>query len=123
MARLRLSIPDALVRIGEGCAGPFGMAQAAIGPGIGVFTPVANTLRPDDTPMSVRVAVALISWVPDEFSGEEARSCDPEIRFYIGRFDIFGTLDGKSGEANTLAHTLAQTIACARWPWAVTSRC
>ena len=103
VARLRAAMPDALAKIREGGVGPVDMAQAAIGPGMGVFTAASKVLEPDDTPMTVRTAIALINQVRDEISGEEASSYDPETRFCIDWFETFGMESGKSGEAITMA--------------------
>jgi len=103
VARLRATLPEALVRIRAGGVGPVDMAQAAIGPGMGVFTAASQVLEPDDTPMTVRTAIALINQVRDEISGEEATNYDADTRFCIDWFDAFGTDDGKSGEAITMA--------------------
>ena len=103
VAKLRAELPDALAKIRAGGVGPVDMAQAAIGPGIAVFTAASKVLEPDDTPMTVRTAIALINRVRDEISGEEATSYDPETRFCIDWFESFGLESGKSGEAITMA--------------------
>ena len=69
-------LPDALAKIRKGGVGPVDMAQAAIGPGMGVFTAASRVLEADDSPMSVRTAIALINQVRDEISGEEATGYD-----------------------------------------------
>ena len=103
VARLRAELPDALKKIREGGVGPVDMAQAAIGPGMGIFTAASRVLEPDDTPMTVRAAIALINQVRDEISGEEATSYDAETRFCIDWFEAFGMGDGKPGDAITMA--------------------
>ncbi|MCY4192356.1 MAG: DUF1156 domain-containing protein, partial [Rhodospirillaceae bacterium] len=103
MAQLRSEIPDALVRIRAGGVGPVDMAQASIGPGMGIFTAASQVLEPDDTPMTVRTAIALINQVRDEISGEQATGHDPDTRFCIDWFEAFGMAEAKSGEAITLA--------------------
>ena len=103
MARLRSELPDALAKIRAGGVGPVDMAQAAIGPGMGVFTASSQVLEPDDTPMTVRTAIALINQVRDEFSGEEATGYDPDTRFCIDWFEAFGMDEGDSGDAITMA--------------------
>ena len=103
VARLRAELPDALKKIREGGVGPVDMAQAAIGPGMGIFTAASRVLEPDDTPMSVRAAIALINQVRDEISGEEATSYDRETRFCIDWFEAFGMEERKSGDAITMA--------------------
>ena len=103
VARLRLELPGALARIREGGVGPVDMAQAAIGPGMGVFTAASRVLEADDSRMTVRTAIALINQVRDEISGEEASGYDADTRFCIDWFDTFGLAEGKSGEAITVA--------------------
>ena len=103
VARLRAELPAALKHIRAGGVGPVDMAQAALGPGMGVFTACARVLEPDDTPMTVRAAIALINRTRDEISGEEATGYDPETRFCIDWFEAFGTAAGDSGDAITMA--------------------
>ena len=103
VARLRAALPDALAHIRAGGVGPVDMAQAALGPGMGVFTAAARVLEPDDTPMTVRTAIALINQVRDEISGEEATGYDPDTRFCIDWFEAFGMARGESGDAITMA--------------------
>ena len=103
MARLRAELPAALRHIRAGGAGPVDMAQAAIGPGMGVFTAFSRVLEPDDTPMTVRAAIALVNRVRDEISGEEAAGHDPETRFCLDWFEAFGMAEGAAGDAITMA--------------------
>ena len=103
VARLRGRLPDALKKIREGGVGPVDMAQASIGPGMGIFTAASSVLEPDDTPMSVRAAIALINQVRDEISGEEATGYDRETRFCIDWFDEFGMDESASGDAINMA--------------------
>ena len=103
MARLRSTLPDALANIRAGGVGPVDMAQATIGPGMGVFTVASSVLEADDSPMTVRTAIALINQVRDEISGEEATGYDADTRFCIDWFEAFDMADGKSGDAISMA--------------------
>ena len=103
VARLRAELPAALKHIRAGGVGPVDMAQAALGPGMGVFTACAGVLEPDDTPMTVRAAIALVNRVRDEIAGEEATGYDAETRFCIDWFEAFGMDEGDSGDAITMA--------------------
>ena len=103
VARLREILPDALARIRAGGVGPVDMAQASIGPGMGIFTAVSRVLEPDDTPMTVRTAIALINQIRDEISGEEATGYDAETRFCIDWFEAFGTDSSDAGDAIIMA--------------------
>ena len=103
VARLRGTLPGALRKIREGGVGPVDMAQASIGPGMGIFTAASSVLEPDDTPMSVRAAIALINQVRAEISGEEATGYDNETRFCIEWFEEFGMDERASGDAINMA--------------------
>ena len=103
IAKLRVELPSALKHIRAGGVGPVDMAQAALGPGMGVFTACARVLEPDDAPMTVRTAIALINEVRDEISGKEATGHDAGTRFCIDWFEAFGMSESDSGDAITMA--------------------
>ena len=103
VARLRAELPTALRHIRAGGVGPVDMAQAALGPGMGIFTACDRVLEPDDTPMTVRAAIALINRTRDEISGEEESGYDAETRFCIDWFEAFGLDERDSGDAITMA--------------------
>ena len=103
IAQLRAELPSALKHIRAGGVGPVDMAQAALGPGMGVFTACARVLEPDDAPMTVRTAIALINEVRDEISGKEATGHDAGTRFCIDWFEAFGMSESDSGDAITMA--------------------
>ena len=86
------------------------MAQASLGPGMGVFTAAEKVLEPDDTPMTVRTAIALINQIRDEISGEEASGYDDSTRFCIDWFEAFGLDKGKSGDAINMAQAYNVSI-------------
>ena len=103
VARLRSVLPQALDKIRAGGVGPVDMAQASIGPGMGVFTACSKVLEPDDAAMTVRTAIALINQVRDEIAGEETGGYDADTRFCIDWFEAFGMDRGKAGDAITMA--------------------
>ena len=103
VARLRSALPPAIENIRAGGVGPVDMAQASIGPGMGVFTACSQVLEPDDTPMTVRTAIALINQVRDEIAGEETGGYDADTRFCIDWFEAFGMDGGTAGDAITMA--------------------
>ena len=110
MAQLRAELPDALAKIREGGVGPVDMAQASIGPGMGIFTAASSVMEPDDKAMSVKTAIALINQVRDEMSGEEAAGYDPDTRFCIEWFQEFGAGTGTSGAAISMAQAYGISI-------------
>ncbi|MBV8573524.1 MAG: hypothetical protein JOZ58_00590, partial [Acetobacteraceae bacterium] len=58
---LRQELPDALHSLQQGNIAPVDLAQAAIGPGMAVFTRYAKVMETDGSPMTVRTALGLIN--------------------------------------------------------------
>lgn len=75
--------------------------QAAIGPGIGVFSKYSLVREVDDSPMSVATALALINNEIDQILSEGSEDLDPETRFALEWFELhgYGVKNGKSGDA------------------------
>ena len=67
----------------SGAVAPVDLAQAAIGPGIAVFSSYAKVIEPNGDPMQVRTALALINQVLDEVSAEQEGEFDEETRWAI----------------------------------------
>ena len=65
---LRREMPAALTEIRHAGVGPTDIQQAAIGPGIGIFTRHAQVLNTDGTPMLVKDALKLINQVREEIT-------------------------------------------------------
>ncbi len=61
-------MPAALAEIRRAGVGPTDIQQAAIGPGIGIFTRHAQVLNTDGTPMLVKDALKLINQVREELA-------------------------------------------------------
>jgi len=88
---------------------PVDLAQAAIGPGMGVFSQYAAVLESNGEPMSVKTALMLINKQVDEVLGGE--TFDPDTNFCLGWFDELGFASGAFGNANTLAQARATSVA------------
>ena len=57
---LKTELPKALIHLQRGNIAPVDLAQAAIGPGMAVYTRYAKVLDAEGKPLSVRQALALI---------------------------------------------------------------
>ena len=68
---LKAELPPALRALQDGNVAPVDLAQAAIGPGIGVFSRYAKVVEADGSTMSVRMALGLINQVRDEIVAEQ----------------------------------------------------
>lgn len=111
MRALERELPAA-VRMLQGTAiAPVDLAQAAIGPGMAVFSRYARVLESDDRPMSVKTALALINHELDAILASEDADYDADTRFAIAWFEQHGHDAGSFGEANTLANAKAVAVA------------
>ncbi len=76
--------------------------QAAIGPGIGVFSKYAAVSEVDDSRMSVATALALINREVDEVLNEGSEALDPESRFALDWFALNGYRSIKGGAGTAI---------------------
>jgi len=96
---------------GEGNVSPIApvdLAQAAIGPGMAVFSQYAAVLEANGEPMSVHTALTLINKQVDEALGGE--NFDADTNFCLGWFQDVGWSAGDYGSANTLAQAKATSV-------------
>ena len=82
---------------------PVDLAQAAIGPGMAVFSSFAKVVEPTGESMSIRTALALINQVLDEVSAEQEGEFDEDTRWAIAWYSEYGHDDGSYGRADDLA--------------------
>ncbi|WP_349779213.1 DUF1156 domain-containing protein [Xanthomonas sp. WHRI 7065] len=87
---------------------PVDLAQAAIGPGMGVFSQYAAVLESNGEPMSVKTALTLINRQVDEVLGGE--TFDADTNFCLGWFDEAGFGTGAFGNADVLARAKATSV-------------
>ncbi|MFZ1506629.1 MAG: hypothetical protein WAV74_07560, partial [Anaerolineae bacterium] len=71
VAALKAELPVALVHLQRGNIAPVDLAQAAIGPGMAVYTRYARVLDAAGRPLTVREALALINQTLDEALAEQ----------------------------------------------------
>jgi putative DNA methylase len=100
---LRRELPEALRNLQRGNIAPVDLAQAAIGPGMAVFTRYAKVLESDGSPMTVRTAPGLINQTLDEVLAEQEGEFDGDTRWALAWFDQYGMDDGPFGDAETLS--------------------
>ncbi len=100
---LKRELPEALKRLQHGNIAPVDLAQAAIGPGMAIFSRYSKVLEADGTPMRVRAALGLINQAVDEVLAEQESEYDSPTRWAIAWFDQFGMADGPFGAAEILS--------------------
>ena len=103
IARLEEELPDALRKLQQGGIAPVDLPQAAIGPGMAVFSRYGGVVESDGSRMSVRSALARINEVLDEVLGEQEGDFDAPTRFAIQWYRQHAYGVGKFGDADNLA--------------------
>jgi len=103
---LRREMPEALAEIRRAGVGPTDIQQAAIGPGIGIFTRHASVLKTDGTPMLVKEALKLINQVREEITSTGDADYDSETRFALDWFAAKGFEKGSSSDAITMTNAV-----------------
>lgn len=101
---LHSELPNRLRELQHGQIAPVDLPQAAIGPGMAVFSHYAAVIEPDGSRMRVRAALARINEILDEVLNEQEGDFDTTTRFALGWYRQNGYKKGKFGAANTLAN-------------------
>ena len=97
------SFPTRLRKLQQGQIAPVDLPQAAIGPGMAVFSRYSAVLEPDGKKMTVRSALARINEILDQVLNEQEGDFDPTSRFAIAWYRQHGYGVGKFGDADNLA--------------------
>jgi putative DNA methylase len=103
IAGLQRELLNELGQLKQSNIAPVDLAQAAIGPGMAVFSRNRQVLEADGTPMTVRTALALINQVLDEFLNEQEGEYDADTRWALSWFEQYGFDPGPYGVAETLS--------------------
>ncbi len=111
VAALKAELPVALAHLQRGNIAPVDLAQAAIGPGMAVYTRYARVLDAAGKPLSVREALALINQTLDEALAEQEGDFDADTRWALAWFEGSGFADGEYGVAETLSKAKNTSVA------------
>jgi putative DNA methylase len=90
---------------------PVDLAQAAIGPGMRVYTRYAKVLDAEGKPLTVREALALINQTLDEALAEQEGDFDADSRWALAWFEQHGVAEGEYGVAETLSKAKNTSVA------------
>ncbi len=108
---LKAELPEALVHLQRGNIAPVDLAQAAIGPGMAVYTRYGKVLDAEGRPLSVREALALINQTLDEALAEQEGDFDGDSRWAVAWFEQSGFAEGEYGVAETLSKAKNTSVA------------
>lgn len=103
LAELKRELRVAIKKLQSSNIAPVDMAQAAIGPGMGVYSRYAKVMEADGSAMGVRTALQVINAELDAYFSEQDGALDAESRFCVDLYTQFAFNHMKFGEADVLA--------------------
>ena len=108
---LKAELPAALADLQRGNIAPVDLAQAAIGPGMAVYTRYAKVLDAEGKTVTVREALTLINKVLDEALAEQEGDFDADSRWAVTWFEQHGFAEGEYGTAEQLSKSKNTSVA------------
>ena len=108
---LKAELPDALRQMQSGNIAPVDLAQAAIGPGMSVFTRYARVLDASGDVVTVGEALSLINETLDEVLAEQEGDFDADTRWALAWFEQSGFAESDYGVAETLSTAKNTSVA------------
>lgn len=103
VSALKDELPQALGHLQASNIAPVDLAQAAIGPGMAVYTRYSKVLDAEGRAITVREALALINQTLDEALAEQEGDLDVDSRWALAWFEQSGFDEGDFGVADVLA--------------------
>jgi len=100
---LERELPAAVRTLQRSGISPVDLWQAAVGPGMAVFSRYAAVREADDRRMDVKTALALINERLDAVLAEQDADYDAETRFALSWYEAHGFDAGPYGVAETMA--------------------
>lgn len=110
VAELKRELPAALRHLQQGNIAPVDFAQAAIGPGMAVYSQYSRVLESSGKPMSVRAALSVINQTLTEVLSEQEDDFDGDTRWAISWFEQKGFAEGDFGEAELLSKAKVTSV-------------
>ena len=111
VATLKSELPVALAHLQRGNIAPVDLAQAAIGPGMAVYTRYAKVLDAEGNALSVREALVLINQTLDETLAQQEGDFDADSRWALAWFEQSGFDEGEYGIAEILSKAKNTSVA------------
>ena len=111
VAELKRELVPALQHLQKGGIAPVDLAQAAIGPGMAVYTKYAKVLDAQGKALTVREALGLINQVLDEALAEQEGDFDGDTRWALTWFEQAGFTEGEYGVAEQLSKSKNTSVA------------
>jgi putative DNA methylase len=100
---LKFDLPIALAHLQHSNIAPVDLQQAAIGPGMAIFSRYSKVLNASGEAMTVNEALRLINETLDEALAEQEGDFDADTRWALAWFEQRGFAEGSFGEADVLS--------------------
>lgn len=100
---LKSTLPMALAHLQQGNVAPVDFAQAAIGPGMAIYSRYDRILDATGKDVTVRTALGLINQILNEVLSEQEEEFDAETQWAIAWFEQYGFAAGAFGDAEILS--------------------
>ena len=111
VAALKSELPVALTHLQRGNIAPVDLTQAAIGPGMAVYTRYAKVLDTAGKALPVREALVLINQTLDETLVQQEGDFEADSRWALAWFEEFGFDEGEYGIAEILSKAKNTSVA------------
>ena len=102
-AVLRKELPAAFAALTQAGIAPVDLAQAAIGPGMSIFSRYSKVIEADGSPMSVRTALQIINQELDAHLAAQEGELDRDTSWAVAWFEQHGMNEGEFGVAENLS--------------------
>lgn len=113
LRQLQSRLPIALAEMTSDPAAavaPVDLAQAAIGPGMAIFSQFASVLEADGSAMTIRNALVHVNRMVDEYFALADGDLDADTRFCVSWFQQYGFETGTFGEGDVLARAKGTSV-------------
>jgi putative DNA methylase len=107
---LKRELPGALRHLQQGNVAPVDFAQAAIGPGMAIYSKYGRILESNGQAMTVRTALGLINQMLTEVLSEQEDEFDNDTRWALAWFEQKGFAEGEFGEAELLSKAKVTSV-------------
>ncbi len=107
---LKRTLPSALRHLQQGNIAPVDFSQAAIGPGMAVYSKYSRILDSTGKAMTVRTALGIINQALTEVLSELEDDFDSDTRWAISWFEQNGFSEGDYGDAELLSKAKVTSV-------------
>lgn len=103
ITELKRDLPNSLLHMQSGNIAPVDLAQAAIGPGMSIFTKFNKVIDSEGSPLTIRSALSLINQVLDESLAHQEGDFDNETKWALTWFEQNSFDESDYGAAEQLS--------------------